>query len=151
MKRDCQHGPRDRALKAAFKRLAEMCGGVELSARIAGVSAATISNWGHPNTDVFPPIHSVHALEAVAVDPLVSQLMADFTKVDSGPVEVSSARGWIGGVGVLAQSFGDVSRLVADALGDGTIDAKERLELSRLTAELMTAAQAMHQLAVRAV
>lgn len=148
MKRDCQHGPRDRALKAAFRRLVERCGGVELAAQVARVSAATISNWQGQNTDNFPPIHALLALEEVAGVAEVSKMMAGMVETD--PV-ASTPADMLSGVGHVAGHFGTVAQAISAALVDGHLDAGERMAISGITSKMLEAAQALHKMAAEAV
>ncbi len=126
MNRECQHGPRELALKAAFRRLIDAAGGVATAAASVRVSHVMLSNYGHPNTDSFAPIDVVLVLEDMTGRPLVTETMRRLAEVgQDDPAPMPGVAAMMGAQASLAARFGAALAEIGGALADGAISASE--------------------------
>lgn len=139
MRNDVTNTARALAIKGAFKRLVDLCGGLEMAAVSTRCSSQMLSFYGHPNTDVHPPCDVVADLEQVCGVPEVTRVMALLAGQGLVPVLAGDpgAATCAAMVRDLLQKSGPFSADMLDALADGQISDRERAALTGPARDLM--------------
>ena len=147
-RRDVVHPPQMQAIKAAFRAAVRAAGGTDTVAAQFGRRQQAVSDYGLPNTDVFPPLDLVALVEDITHGlpghPHVTRALA----LHTGHVVVrlpdvgagGDVAGWHGGMGALAKEAGEVTARICVALADGAVDPDEA---DALLTEIEQAAEAL--------
>jgi hypothetical protein len=130
--------------KAAYRASVAACGGQDGVAITTGKSQQRISLYGHPNSDVFPPLDVILAQEAVSHGtpghPHVTRFFAreagyelfKMPEPGEGPIR------WGAICATLTKEHSDVVTHVCGALDDGTLTKAEAQKcLSELNEDLV--------------
>lgn len=156
-RRDMVHPPALQAIKAAFRAAVRAAGGTDAVAAQFGRRQQAVSDYGLPNTDVFPPLDLVAQVEDITHGlpghPHVTRALA----LHTGHVVVrlpdvgcgADVATWHGGMGALAKEAGDVTAKICTALADdGDVSGDEA---DALLTEIDQAAEALAVLRLLAV
>jgi len=132
-------------LKAAFRELVTMCGGVAQAAKITRGCISRISEAMSPNNeDRFPALDQIADLEAECGVPVVTRCLASMAGADMVARPEAAAPATINSLlSSAVLEFGDVSANIIRALGDGSLSADER---QAALVEIDQAITAMHAL-----
>ncbi len=115
------------AVKAATRRLVDICGGQESAASITRVSHQTISRYRLADrADDFIPADVLLDLEKDAGDPLVTRVLAARQGWTIVPAHAQpSGATLMQSIGQITQETSDVVNAVANGLADGEFDARD--------------------------
>jgi len=138
------HSPGHLALKAAFRRLAKLAGGMESAASITRVSFGQIAKYGRVHDEQFAPLDVVADLEADTGEALVTRELAGlagYLLIAKPPAQAGAA--WIAAIGDVSREVGEVVGRCCEALNvGGRISATEIRELN-LRGEVRDAMEAL--------
>jgi hypothetical protein len=137
------------SLKQATRELVTLLGGQLEAARLsARVSDSRVGDYasetGNHLTTSYVPVDIVERWERAARAPIVTRWLAHAQ--GHALIALSRASGHESYAGYLAKigrEAGEVVGSIADAMANGAVDAKERAEIRRELAELMTQCSAM--------
>jgi hypothetical protein len=125
MNRDRRLSPRNLTIKALFRDLVDMAGGVTRAATLTCVNASRVSNYCSPNDSAMPPADVILDLEHDVGEPIVTRALADLAGFSIVP-KCSSARSadFMQHLGDVAKECGEAVAAIGKALPGG-IDAQE--------------------------
>lgn len=131
-------------LKAAFRDLVALTGGVTRAAGITGQGASHLCEAGAPHSDRFPRADHIADLEAECGQPVVTRTLADMAGFDLVPRHVSAAtpRSVHEHIARVIIEFSGVTASTVAALADGLITEAERLQILRETEQAIDHLQA---------
>lgn len=147
--RDVVHPPRLLAMKRAFRRLVDSVGGVEAAATYCRWSKSQLSDAGNPNTPTFAPVDVIADLEEISRDgPLVSAQMARCAGHVLVPVPdgAASSADYLQVIARIMKENGDVAGVIAAAVADGDVCARDRALALPEVNELLVAVAGLRQL-----
>lgn len=126
-------------LKAGFRDLVALCGGPQRAANLTRTTQSLLSHFMAPqDMDRFPPLDVIADLEAESGQPAITRLLADMAGFDLVPrVQGSTVMVMHSHLSAMAKEGGDVQAMLANALGDGEIDASEATALRKEAREAL--------------
>lgn len=122
-----------RALKAAWRRLVEECGGPTAATQLTRPGVSSLSEYGAPHLeDRYPPIDAVLDLETFAGSPVVSRQLVRFVERaqagtgaalgdDVSAILCMTSRGQV--------ALGDLAACAVQAAADGDLSDRELNDL----------------------
>lgn len=120
-------------LKRSVRAAIELCGGGEGAAITVGRRPATVYEWGNLNTEAFPPLDCVFAMDEIALaqlrtPPILHALSAELTHVSVRlPFVMLAPDGCvIQALAEVSAEFGAIASEVVEATRDGVIDQREK-------------------------
>jgi hypothetical protein len=137
-----------RSLKALFRVLVELCGGLDASAACVRVGRSQLHNYCDMFSDQFAPLDVVVVLEAVAGEPLVTAELARRAGCILVPLAADGEGKVAQDMAALGKEVGETFAAYGRAMSDdGQVDASEAEQLERELADVMrVASQALSNL-----
>ena len=127
-------------LKAAFRRLAKRCGGLEAASMITRVHMARLGRYGTPHDPDFAGIDVALDLELDAGEPLVTAAMAALNGCILIPIpRATGDTRWLRRLSETARETGEAVAALGEALADGEITADEAPALRAEVADAIRA------------
>nr|WP_314074441.1 hypothetical protein [uncultured Roseococcus sp.] len=131
----------DRALKALFRELVRLAGGLDAAATCVRVGRSQLASYYDMTCELFAPIDVVVALEIIAGVPLVTTEMARRSGYSLIPMDLQ-AKGELGcGVASLVRETGEATAAYVEASADGRIDLPEIDRMLRENQDVFRTAQ----------
>ena len=127
------------AVKRASFALAAKAGGIAQAAASVGIAASRLSEaCSIHHSDRWLNLLNIAELEVVADDPVVTRALASISGFDLVPQQAGPHMDLHQQLALLSRQAGGLTAGLAEALGDGKIDAKESKALLSASNNLIT-------------
>lgn len=143
-------------IKTAFSMAIIRAGGVTHVARSLkpifgrGCDAGWLSKYCSNDHPYFPPAHIMYAVDKFAGEPFCAQVMAahwDMSLVPQAEISIDKPE-MISRIGASCAVTGELHRVSADAVADGTLTENEKRAIRRKLAEVAAAQRHIAELTV---
>lgn len=127
-------------LKALFRRLVKMAGGLQEAAQVTRVEKSQLSDYCNPEKAAFAPADVILDLEAEVGQPVVSREIVRLVGVTEAPREQPTAGSLHGNGDGLLIALGKEREAFRQAMQDGHLDDAELARLEKHWSDILAVA-----------